>query len=50
MFVTLTICAHLCRLFVMGFLGGNEVKNAGLGNLGLQDRESGWQVYNNFKD
>ena len=39
MFVTLTICAHLCRLFVMGFLGGNEMKDAGLGNLGLQDRE-----------
>ena len=39
MFVTITICAHLCRLFVMGFLGGNEVKDAGIGNLGLQDRE-----------
>lgn len=40
----------LCRLYVMGFLGGAEIKDAGLGNLGLQDRESGWQVSNNFKD
>ena len=40
----------LCRLYVMGFLGGAEIKDAGLGNLGLQDRELGWQVSNNFKD
>ena len=27
-------------LNVFGFLGGNEVKGAGVGNLGLHDRES----------
>ena len=25
---------------MFGFLGGREIKEAGLGNLGLQDRES----------
>ncbi len=28
------------RLDVFGFLGGKEIKEAGLGNLGLQDRTS----------
>ena len=27
------------RLHALGFLGGEEIKRAGVGNLGLQDRE-----------
>ena len=41
-----TIFRSLCRwgssfvLTALGFLPGKEVKEAGVGNLGLQDRES----------
>ncbi|RDX42819.1 carotenoid ester lipase precursor [Lentinus brumalis] len=28
------------RLYVLGFLGGNEIKDAGVGNLGLQDQRA----------
>ena len=28
------------RLTRFGFLGGQEIKNAGVGNLGLQDRKA----------
>ena len=33
-------CIPSDRLHVFGFLGGKEIKDAGIGNLGLQDRES----------
>lgn len=39
-------CMHIISLMggvyslnVLGFLGGKEIKEAGLGNLGLHDRE-----------
>ena len=41
MSVALHTCADAAtRLSVFGFLGGKEVRDAGIGNLGLQDRES----------
>ncbi|RPD68932.1 carotenoid ester lipase precursor [Lentinus tigrinus ALCF2SS1-7] len=36
------------RLYVMGFLGGREIKEAGLGNLGLQDQRAALRWVNKF--
>ncbi|KAI0794097.1 carotenoid ester lipase precursor [Fomes fomentarius] len=36
------------RLHVLGFLGGKEVKKAGVGNLGLQDQRAGLRWVNKF--
>ncbi|KAI0794098.1 carotenoid ester lipase precursor [Fomes fomentarius] len=36
------------RLHVLGFLGGKEVKKAGVGNLGLQDQRAAFRWVNKF--
>ena len=36
------------RVSIFGFLGGSEVKSAGVGNLGLQDRKSYVTVHPTF--